>query len=383
MVTVQRIESGRDQETVQLVDRMDTAIGEASASIGVVMSELVRRSLRGGVNEIGESIHEYAREQVSVAIDDMLPSVTRAVEELAETTSHRVAFEATEKLSEEVRAVEVRTNEKSQLIATKFKEEADAAIAVVQFAVTDTRTRAESTATDLENLHQRAKESWKKLQLELQEIHEVESKNSRGLTEANQFLQTFRQQFDSECVEHQTTRKQVQATDELLSETRELLMSARQQLELTLSELQATRNELSKTDSAVSAARQELNTTMKDLSTARLDLSSTKRDLAQTQAELVETRRHLQQTGLGLQQARESLKSAAEELRVLTEQTHSRHQTMSSRCDVFAARLEELERPKGLRALFSKISGGTGKAPSNALSDVKPDDAGEYLSHDS
>jgi hypothetical protein len=49
----------------------------------------------------------------------------------------------------------------------------------------------------------------------------------------------------------------------------------------------------------------------------------------------------------------------------------------------FVARLDELAQPKGLRALSSKIFAGTAKASSIAPSDMKPDDAEDYLSQDS
>lgn len=337
METVQKLEHERGAELPQLVDRMDSAIGEASTSIGMIMSELVRRSLRGGVNDIAGGIQDYAREQVSTAIDDMMPTVSRAVEELAETTSHRIANEATEKLSEELRIVEARTSgrigdeiksvesrttekiheeikgseartseklgeeirvlearatEKSELIAARVKEEADAALAVVQIAVSESRDRAETTAQDLKDLHQRAKDSWKKMQSELQTIHEARTLLDQRVAEAATTLQDLRQQLEREQQSHGETRSQLQSTAQELSKTVGSLASAQDQLGRTQKALQATR----------------------------------------------------------------------EELRQLHEQSGQRQQSLEQLCRTFAGRLEELERPRGLKALFSRFSGGAKKS---------------------
>ena len=76
-------------ETPQLVERMDSAIGDASTSIGMMMAELVRRSLRGGVGEISSSIHVYAAEQVDTAVERAMPALNQSVEQLATETSQR------------------------------------------------------------------------------------------------------------------------------------------------------------------------------------------------------------------------------------------------------------------------------------------------------
>jgi uncharacterized phage infection (PIP) family protein YhgE len=282
-------------ESSQLVERMDSAIGDASASIGMIMSELVRRSLRGGVGDIGATIQDYAHTQVGSAIDKMMPEITQTVEKLAETTSTRVTEVAVGRIGEDLKAVETRTVEHTQVFAARIKADSEAALEIVHRAIGESRDTSQSTARDLKDLQTRAKESWKKVQAELQNANELRSQLEQRLGETQADLSRSVQQV-SEMLRHQEkTREELTVASQQLSETRRVLKGSQQ-------------------------------------------------ELAQTQQTLSEALNDLK------------------ELRTLAAQKTNR---LESVCSGLEKRLQELERPRGLRALFSKMKGDGKKSPSN------------------
>ena len=245
METIQRIENERVTESPQLVERMDSAIGEASTSIGMIMSEMVRRSLRGGVADIGSSIHDYAREQVDAAIDEMMPTVSNAVEEIAETTSHRITDEAVQKFGDELRTVETRTVEQTQVITARYREESETALAVMKIAVTESRDAAEATARDLKDMRQRARDTLKKVQSDIQTTNDVCAEFERRLSETSQELTAVGGQLAQERIQHQETRGKLEQLERTLT-------AARGELKRCAQELSETRQEQSGTVETVS-----------------------------------------------------------------------------------------------------------------------------------
>ncbi|MFN9720259.1 MAG: hypothetical protein ACK58L_16295 [Planctomycetota bacterium] len=71
-------------DSAQLVDRIEGTIGEASVSIGMMMSESVRRSLLCGPGEIGTTLQKYARDQESSAVTGAMPQISEECETVAE-----------------------------------------------------------------------------------------------------------------------------------------------------------------------------------------------------------------------------------------------------------------------------------------------------------
>lgn len=283
-------------ESSQLVERMDSAIGDASASIGMIMSELVRRfSPRGGVGDIGATIQDYAHTQVGSAINKMMPEITQTVEKLAETTSNRVTEVAVGRIGEDLKAVETRTVEHTQVFAARIKADSDAALEIVHRAIGESRDTSETTARDLKDLQSRAKESWKKVQAELQHVNESRSHLEQRLVETQTDLKRSLQQVGELLQHQQKTREELTVATQQLSETRRVLKGSQQ-------------------------------------------------ELAQTQQMLSE--------------ALNDLKS----LRTLASQKTG---SLESVCAGLEKRLQELERPRGLRALFSKMKGDGKKTPSN------------------
>src|SRR5438270_3710756 len=93
---------------VPLLERMDPAIGETTSVLGAIMTEFLRRTLRGGVLQIGKELHTFVDEKVDAAIVDRTPALERTAAEVAE---HAARSAATEVAHEEVQALESRTRD--------------------------------------------------------------------------------------------------------------------------------------------------------------------------------------------------------------------------------------------------------------------------------
>jgi hypothetical protein len=72
-----------ERRLTELVDQMDPAIGEASSVMGAMATELIRRSLRGGVLQIGRELTVYVSQQVEEQIVEQRPLIEKAAAETA------------------------------------------------------------------------------------------------------------------------------------------------------------------------------------------------------------------------------------------------------------------------------------------------------------
>jgi hypothetical protein len=109
---------------MSLAERLDPAIGEATSVMGAVVTELMRRSLRGGVLRIGDELTGFVSEQVDLVIADRTP----ALEELASTVADKSArLAATEVATEEVHALEGRTSESNRQLSAEIEAARQAA----------------------------------------------------------------------------------------------------------------------------------------------------------------------------------------------------------------------------------------------------------------
>jgi len=104
---------------VPLLERMDPAIGETTSVLGAIMTEFLRRTLRGGVLQIGKELHTFVDEKVDAAIVDRTPALERTAAEVAE---HAARSAATEVAHEEVRALESRTRDAHESLTSQIQE---------------------------------------------------------------------------------------------------------------------------------------------------------------------------------------------------------------------------------------------------------------------
>jgi chromosome segregation ATPase len=107
------------KDALGLVERLDPAIGEATSVVGAMLSELLRRTLRGGVLRIGDEMHGFVSEKLDVAIAERTPGLEQLAAEVAE---HAARTTATEVATEEVHALEQRTKESDLELAGKITE---------------------------------------------------------------------------------------------------------------------------------------------------------------------------------------------------------------------------------------------------------------------
>jgi hypothetical protein len=86
---------GNQDTGTTLVQQLDSSIGEASSVMGALVTELIRRSLRDGVLQIGQGLEGFASEQVGKAITSWQPALERAAiksaQEAAQHTASAVA----------------------------------------------------------------------------------------------------------------------------------------------------------------------------------------------------------------------------------------------------------------------------------------------------
>jgi hypothetical protein len=102
-----------------LAGSMDQAIGEATTVMGAMVTELMRRSLRGGVLKVGEQLETYVGECVDQTIAERRPVIEQTASAVAEQTAHVTAAKV---VGEEVYALEQRTTEAGRALAGQIEE---------------------------------------------------------------------------------------------------------------------------------------------------------------------------------------------------------------------------------------------------------------------
>lgn len=117
------IESEDHKPPSLLVERLDSSIGEMSTVMGGMMSELLRRALRGSIRDIDEQLQGQAAQKLEICITERLPGIEQAAAEAADKVA-RLA--ATEVAVEEVRVVEQRRRESEHELSQRIDSTARA-----------------------------------------------------------------------------------------------------------------------------------------------------------------------------------------------------------------------------------------------------------------
>ncbi|MEP3481207.1 MAG: hypothetical protein ABJZ55_18350 [Fuerstiella sp.] len=203
-----------------LPEQLDDAIGEASTGIGVMLSELVRRSLKGGVANIDQTLQGFAESQVHTAVEQQMPHLTEAASTVAESTSVRLIQEqvtpTVDKLTGQVQAFEGKLETETERLGQRFTETAADTARRLQESSVETERRLNETAAEadrrinetsehLGSLKENARTKWKKLVAELdslssanRNLNEQVSSLQQQLSEAATSQQQLVQQFQSE-----------------------------------------------------------------------------------------------------------------------------------------------------------------------------------------
>jgi hypothetical protein len=181
---------------VPLLERMDPAIGETTSVLGAIMTEFLRRTLRGGVLQIGKELHTFVDEKVDAAIVDRSPALERTAAEVAE---HAARSAATEIAHEEVRALESRTRDATQETANSLanrieeakKQAQDAVFQTANGLVTQIKEAAKrvgeaahaEVTQKVEDLHERSRQSYAQVHERLDALGKMEQTLAKQLQE--------------------------------------------------------------------------------------------------------------------------------------------------------------------------------------------------------
>jgi hypothetical protein len=143
MKTTEMIARGalNEPHLTELLDQLDPAIGEASSVMGALATEVIRRSLRGGVLQIGRELSGYVAQQVELEVVEQRPLIEKTAAEMA-----------TEVARGEVDAVRQAAQEQDQQLAARIDETARQAhdkIDTVARTADDTRKQTQETTAAL------------------------------------------------------------------------------------------------------------------------------------------------------------------------------------------------------------------------------------------
>ncbi|MGE3779872.1 MAG: hypothetical protein AB7F89_21975 [Pirellulaceae bacterium] len=217
-----------------LTARLDPSIGEASTGIGLLMSELVRRSLRAGVADIDQTLKSFATQQVAVAVEGKMAEVT----EVAESTSRRVS----ESL---VREVATESRQSTERLSHSLTD----AVGRLEGELGDARRRSDETVRTLEEVTEKARQSWKRIKSDVEALQA----SAAGLQAKDESLQGSLDSLQQEL--HQARRQEESLRAELLS-----LANRTSSLEQSLVEMQQLQQRLSDSLNAALDREQSLQT---------------------------------------------------------------------------------------------------------------------------
>jgi DNA repair exonuclease SbcCD ATPase subunit len=181
------------KDALGLVERLDPAIGEATSAVGAMLSELLRRTLRGGVLRIGDEMHGYVSEKLDTVIAERTPDLERIAVEVAE---HAARTAATEVATEEVRELEQRTRASDLELAGKITETAGAAeqlaresAAALTAKIEESEQRTQSALQDqVQTLIERSNERSDRLKARFAELNKLIAGLSKQLEGSNKEL---------------------------------------------------------------------------------------------------------------------------------------------------------------------------------------------------
>lgn len=145
----------------QLVDQMDPAIGEATTVMGSMVQEIIRRSLRGGVLQIGRELSTYVGQQVELQIVEQRPMIEKTAAEMATEVARgeveevrRSAAEQREQLTARIEDSARQAQEKAEIVARdlsgRLEETSRQAHEKVETVARDLSGRLEVTAKEIE-----------------------------------------------------------------------------------------------------------------------------------------------------------------------------------------------------------------------------------------
>lgn len=165
-----------------LVEQMDPVIGEASSGIGSLMTELIRRMLRTGIQKVDEELHA----QVSDKIEDLLTQRGPQLEEAAALVARRHAEStAVTLLQASTEAIERQTAEAAAKLRAELSEAEKRALANDEALERQAAEAAAKLREELSEAEKRALANDEALRLE---VSEAESRAKQSTYQAAEEL---------------------------------------------------------------------------------------------------------------------------------------------------------------------------------------------------
>ena len=246
----------RSRPAAGLTERLDPAIGEASAGIGVMMTELVRRTLRGGVTKIEEDIDDLVDEKLTESIDREMPRfelvATQKAELRATEISQAQVAEASTRLGQWIEKVQHHAEDHEERLVGQQKRLDEHA---AEFSQRHDRLKGELT----ENWDHRCREIDERLGKTDESVHETRQE-ARSLID---------QQIDEL---RNKSRRTVAALKEKLAEQQritERLVGENQQAITTLAQQSESIESMRQLVETVQADRQSLVERLEQLEAPR------------------------------------------------------------------------------------------------------------------
>ncbi|HWY86084.1 MAG TPA: hypothetical protein VNX28_05140 [Gemmataceae bacterium] len=277
-----------------LVERLDPSIGELSTVTGAMVTELLRRTLRGSVRQIDEELQGQVAQRVDATIAQRLPAIEQSAADAAEKTAREAA---TEVAVEEMHALEQRARESERDIVARIE--------------TSARAAEHQTVESARALTGKIELVEKQAELAIAgKAHELADR----IEETARSAATMADEKARELARHieEAERRATEAFQaELTRQVEDLTQRSR------------------KTAAGIKDRLQTLDATTAALHKQLLDEAGNRADVD----------RRVKETGEHIQKLEQARQTAAEQFRL--------------RYEALAARVAELEKPRGLRALWA------------------------------
>ncbi len=219
----------------------------------MLLSELVRRTLRGGVAKIEEEMHDFVEEKVSSAVESRMPEFQEAATKTAETKARDIARQEVvsveelakaeaQRLANEIAETERRSEDKARTITKE----------AVEVVASETRSTAEKLVSDLAETERRAEE--KARELVAQHVEELKQKSKSTYVQVRESLDELTSRaasLESRVVQEQHAREAavaelMQAFDVRLQQRWQAMQELCTQLQARNSQLELRLRELEK-----------------------------------------------------------------------------------------------------------------------------------------
>lgn len=130
------------------MEHMDSAIGEATSVMGAMVTEVIRRSLRGGVLQITQELNTFVAGEVDSAVKEWKPALEQLASEVAQGKATLAAGEAARKQTAHLtEQIEQTTSELTDQIDQAEQRAYDQAINEMNDQVALMRARSRKAAS--------------------------------------------------------------------------------------------------------------------------------------------------------------------------------------------------------------------------------------------